>query len=83
MKLTPEQKSRLAAIRIKRPYLTCGDDNCGHSDDQHDAFDLGIADGEVGRHRNPYTDESLRHGWESGHSIASQMPRVSTELFGH
>jgi hypothetical protein len=84
--LTTEQQIRVDAARATR-NLTCGSQGsaepCNHSDDEHDAFDLGIADGEAGINKNPFTDLNLSEAWESGHSVASQMPRVTSQLFGH
>lgn len=80
MNLNEVQQERLRSIRATR-NLTCAAD-CGHTPDEHDAIDLGIADGEAGLDINPYelTDELLNHLWESGHSTGSQMARVKEEL---
>lgn len=61
--LTPEQQNRVELLRKKRS-LNCGGP-CGHTQDQHDAFDLGIADGESRQHQNPFDDHALSHAWSS------------------
>jgi hypothetical protein len=70
--LTTEQKVRVEITRANR-MLTCGDaEPCNHSDDEHDAFDLGIADGELSIAGNPFTEDDLAWAWEEGYSVAAK-----------
>lgn len=44
--------------------------NCGHTEDEHIAFDLGVTDGEMGFEADPpFDDPELRGAWFSGHSV--------------
>lgn len=44
---------------------------CDHADEEHIAFDAGLAAGEAGKTANecPYDDASLAEAWLSGHSV--------------
>jgi hypothetical protein len=59
----------IAAVRRRR-VLSCRPGPCDHTQLQHDAFDLGVADGEAGSMVNPFADPLERDAWESGHSVA-------------
>lgn len=52
--------------------LECGYD-CGHSEEEHAAFDRGVMEGEegVGLHDCPYAEESLREAWQTGQSVGA------------
>lgn len=74
--ITKEQQRRIAAIRKTR-NLTCGHD-CGHAQLEHDAFDLGIADGEAGIEVCPFVDDGdggLADAWATGQSVGYMATR--------
>lgn len=64
-----EQMDRIKAVREIR-NLTCSGP-CDHTTEEHNAFDLGIADGEAGCNENPFRSNSLRFAWRSGHAVSS------------
>ena len=44
---------------------------CDHADEEHRAFDAGLAAGEAGKKAEecPYEDDSLAEDWLIGHSV--------------
>lgn len=65
--ITDSQIARAQEIRKAR-QLACPPD-CSHNEEEHIAFDLGIADSETNSARNPFIDSRLRFAWESGYSV--------------
>lgn len=45
-------------------------ENCGHSAEEHSAFDMGYHAGRRGREiENPFTDSLTNEAWENGYSV--------------
>ena len=52
-----------------RYKLECGE-NCGHTAEEHSAFDMGFHSGRRGREiENPFKDSNTREAWETGYSV--------------
>ena len=52
--------------------LAC-DDDCGHTTEQHAAFDDGVMAGcdGIDQHANPYQQSDLREAWSTGHAVGA------------
>lgn len=64
-------------MNANRPKCQAG---CGHTQQEHNAFDDGMACGEQyspGEVTNPYRDPKLRLAWDSGYSVGQINRRVT------
>ena len=71
------QRSRLSPARGSA--LSCGPD-CGHTELEHRAFDLGLRDGERGKSeripRGYRWHDFLKEAWLTGHSVGTLNRRA-------
>jgi ribosome modulation factor len=68
----------LASVTFSAP--ACPPD-CGHTVQEHTAFDHGLRDGEEGQadSANPYRAQDLREAWLTGHGVGVLNRRAESE----